>query len=98
MSEKESNTGIVIMIHRQDAAMLIPIIQENVRPGSMLHSDEWLAYHGLVQLGFDHRVVVHADNFVDHITAVHTNGVESYWSQAKQKIKAVYRYHHPLIP
>ncbi len=98
MYEKESKTGIIIMIDKQDAATLIPIIQDYVRPGSIIHSDEWLAYQGLVQLGFDHWVVVHADNFVDHITAVHINGVESYLSQAKLKIKAVYRYCHPLIP
>ncbi len=83
MYETESKTGIIIMVDRQDAATLIPIIQEYVRPRSIIHSDEWLAYHGLAQLGYNLRDVVHADNFVDPITGVYTNGVESYWSQVK---------------
>ncbi len=49
------------------------------------------------QLGNDHWLVIHADDFVDPITGVHTKGVESYWSQRKQKIKAVYVSCHPLI-
>ena len=72
------------MVHRRDTATLIPIIQEYVRPGSIIHSDGWLAYQVLAQLGYDHRVVVHADNFVDPITGVHTNGVESFWSYSFQ--------------
>ncbi len=83
MYERESKIGIIIMVDRRDAATLIPIIQEYVRPGSIIHSDGWLAYQVLVQLGYDHQIVKHAENFIDPITSVHTNGVESFWSRAK---------------
>ena len=39
MYERESKIGIIIMVDRRDAATLIPIIQEYVRPGSIIHSD-----------------------------------------------------------
>ena len=34
-----------------------------------------------------HRVVVHAANFVDPVTGVHTQEVESAWSRLKYKVK-----------
>ena len=34
-----------------------------------------------------HRVVVHAANFVDPVTCVHTQEVESAWSRLKYKVK-----------
>lgn len=34
-----------------------------------------------------HRTVVHKDNFVDPLTGVHTQEVESAWSQLKYHVK-----------
>ena len=34
-----------------------------------------------------HRTVVHKDNFVDPISGVHTQQVESAWSQLKYHVK-----------
>ena len=50
-----------------------------------VHSDDWAAYRRLQLLPNvnRHRVVVHAHNFVDPRTGVHTQEVESAWSQLK---------------
>ena len=50
-----------------------------------MHSDDWEAYNRLVGLPnvSAHEVVVHANNFVDPRTGVHTQEVESAWSQLK---------------
>ena len=34
-----------------------------------------------------HRIVVHAANFVDPVTGVHTQEVESAWARLKYKVK-----------
>ena len=48
--------------------------------------------------GYEHRRVIHGENFVDPETGLHTQGVEAYWSRAKHKIKAVYGSRLNLVP
>ena len=77
--------GYFQVVDRRNAATLLPIIQRYVLPGTEVHSDDWAAYRRL-QLFPNvnrHRVVVHAHNFVDPRTGVHTQEVESAWSQLK---------------
>uniref|UniRef100_A0A914CUD6 ISXO2-like transposase domain-containing protein n=1 Tax=Acrobeloides nanus TaxID=290746 RepID=A0A914CUD6_9BILA len=52
----------------RDANTLIPIIKDNVAPGSIIHTDAWRAYARLNEHGFEHHVVNHSDpenRFVD---------------------------------
>ena len=58
---------------------LLPIIQKCLLPGTEVHTDDWAAYNrviGLPNINI-HEVVVHAHNFVDPRTGVHTQEVES---------------------
>ena len=80
-----SARGYFQVVDRRNAATLLPVIQRCVLPGTEVHSDDWAAYRRL-QLFPNvnrHRVVVHAHNFVDPRTGVHTQEVESAWSQLK---------------
>ena len=54
-----------------------------------MHSDDWAAYRRLLRLPnvSAHHVVVHAHNFVDPRTGVHTQEVESAWSNLKLPLK-----------
>lgn len=62
------------------------VIRGHVALESVLHSDGWIGYDGLVDLGFSkHFRVNHADNqfaFRDN----HINGIESFWSFAKRRL------------
>ena len=71
--------GYFQVVQRRDAATLLPIINRCVRPGTEVHSDDWAAYRRLLRLPnvSAHQVVVHAHNFVDPRTGVHTQEVES---------------------
>jgi transposase-like protein len=73
-------------VPRRDALTLLPIIQREVEAGSTIHSDEWAAYRGLRDLGFDHRTVNHQEAYVDGQTGVHTQSIERSWLDAKVKI------------
>jgi transposase-like protein len=68
------------------APTLQAIIRGRVKPNTVIHSDGWRGYDGLVDVGFDkHFRVNHSDNqFADGIN--HINGIESFWSFAKRRL------------
>lgn len=81
--------GYMRIVDRRDQATLLPIIASVAAPGSVIHSDEWAAYHAIQrQLGLTHRTVNHSVEFVTS-TGVHTNTIESYWNRVKMKIKSM---------
>jgi len=62
------------------------IIIGKVNPESIIHTDGWRGYDGLVDVGFDkHLRVKHKDNqFVNKRN--HINGIESFWSFTKRRL------------
>ncbi|GFR98775.1 hypothetical protein ElyMa_002777500 [Elysia marginata] len=73
---------------RRDAAMLIPIIQKFIRPGSIIYSDSWLAYRQLSKLGYGHHAVNHKKHFVKPgEPEVNTQKVERLWRDIKEWVK-----------
>ena len=85
---RTTGKGWIKFVPRRDAGTLPPIIQEFVHPGSTVYSNGLNAYNNIANLGYVHGLVIHAVNFVDPVTGVHTQGVEAYWSRAKQKKKS----------
>ena len=67
-------------------ATLQAIIRGKARPESILHTDGWRGYDGLVDLGFDkHFRVNHSENEFARGPR-HVNGIESFWSFAKRRL------------
>lgn len=64
------------------------IIKDNVQQGTDIYSDEHGAYFRLGDQGFNHAFVRHAEFYVKG--AVHTNGIENFWSLLKRGIKGTY--------
>jgi len=62
------------------------IIRGKVQPKSIIHSDGWRGYDGLVDVGYDKHYRVHhgADEFARGSS--HINGIESFWSFAKRRL------------
>ena len=77
------------IVPRRDAATLLPIINSHIAPGTEVWSDDWRAYNGVAALSnvSRHRKVNHSANFVDPVTGVHTNHIESYWNRVKTKFR-----------
>ena len=73
-------------VQRRDKDTLVPIIQSECQKGSVIHSDEWLAYSNLNAIGFIHKTVNHQRNYVDPGSGAHTQGIESSWLNAKINI------------
>ena len=67
-------------------AVLQAIIRGKVDIASVIHTDRWRGYDGLVDVGFDkHHRVNHGNNEFARGNA-HVNGIESFWSFAKRRL------------
>ena len=53
------------MVERRDAQTLLPIMQQHLRSGTIVHSDEWAAYNQAQRLEAveQHQVVNHSLHF-----------------------------------
>ena len=56
------------LVDRRNTATLLPIIQQHVQPGTVVHSDEWVVYSQISSAGYTHSTVNHSLHFVDPIT------------------------------
>ena len=67
-------------------ATLQGIIRGRVELDSVIHSDGWRGYNGLVDLGYKkhYRVNHGSDQFVH--SKSHINGIESFWAFAKSRL------------
>jgi transposase len=67
-------------------AILQAIIRGKADVASVIHTDRWRGYDGLVDVGFDkHFRVNHGQNEFARGNA-HVNGIESFWSYAKRRL------------
>lgn len=63
------------------------IIRGRVDLKTVIHSDKWRGYDGLVDVGFEkHLRVNHGQNEFAN-TESHINGIESFWSFAKRRLQ-----------
>ncbi len=70
---------------------LCGIINQFVKSGSRIYTDEYIGYNTLVESEYTHSVVNHgAKQFVDGDS--HTNTIEGFWSQLKRSIFGIYHF------
>ncbi len=68
-------------------ATLQGVIRGHIAPDTVIHSDGWRGYDGLVDIGFDkHFRVNHSANEFAR-GEYHINGIESFWSYAKRRLQ-----------
>ena len=65
------------------------IIKSKIKEGSIIYSDSWKSYDGLVFHGFDHHRINHYFEYVNEKNH-HINGIESFWAFAKTKLTKYY--------
>ena len=84
--------GYYEVVARRDRVTLLLILARCLQPGSEVYTHDWGAYRNLEQHLPNHVcrhcVVVHANNFVDPETGVHTQEAESAWANLKGPLKA----------
>lgn len=68
-------------------ATLQPIIRGKVDPSTIIYSDKWRGYDGLVDVGYDrHFRVHHGANEFSKGSGIHINGIENFWSFTKRRL------------
>ena len=93
---RERTTGRVrgMVIEATDVRTLHGAIHENVKPGSMIHTDEHGGYEGLEGLWFTHRTVNHGAGEYAR-GPVCTNSIESVWALLKRGIYGTWHHVSP---
>ena len=75
--ERTTGECFLVEVEHRDAATLLPIIQQHVRPGNIVYSDEWSSCHRInSSTGLVHKTVNHTLHFVDPASGAHTQGIE----------------------
>ncbi len=76
------------------------VIRGKVDPESIIHSDSWRGYNGLVDLGYKKHYCVHHVKNEFANGKKHINGIESFWPYAKRRLikfhgipKATFYFH-----
>ena len=64
---------------------LLSVVREQVKRPSVIHTDGWKAYDGLVLDGFRHHRVHPSENEFARGRR-HINGIESFWGYAKTRL------------
>ncbi|KAG0422854.1 hypothetical protein DMUE_6178 [Dictyocoela muelleri] len=77
----------VELVRDRSSRSLLDIINRVVREGSIIWSDEWRGYNNLNMLFPSHDTVNHRYNFVNPVTGVHTQNIESLWNKLKKRLK-----------
>jgi transposase len=65
---------------------LLPVIRGRISLGSVIHTDGWRAYDGLVDVGYEKHFRVHHGNNEFAKGRRHINGIESFWAYAKLRL------------
>lgn len=84
--------GVVKVWHVKStgARVLQPLIRQNVKHGTLIHTDGYLAYRKLPQMGFEHRWTDHGKGQY-YTPDSYTQNIENVWSHFKRGIRGVYR-------
>ncbi|XP_049336626.1 uncharacterized protein LOC111195371 isoform X1 [Astyanax mexicanus] len=74
---------ILKIVSKRSSAQMLPVVRHYVRRGTSIITDEWRAYRGLSDLGYDHHTVCHKRHFVHPLTRAHTQHLERAWQKFK---------------
>ena len=86
MIEEQTGRCVFWLVENRKRETLLPIIASHITRGSTIKSDQFTPYLTLGSEGFEHLSVSHSMEFVNE-DGIHTQAIESAWSQIKSIIK-----------
>lgn len=99
--ERNTKKAFILPVPNRRTETLLPLIEQYVAPGTVIHTDCWRAYDVLRQHeNYTHKTVNHSQNFVDPASGVHTQNIERLWREMRANIPRYgtreYHYEHYL--
>ena len=82
---KRSGKGYTKIIAEVSRVILVPIIEREVIPDSIVYSDCWTGYHALDVSDFKPVRIHHPKLFANGRN--HINGIKNFWNQAKRHLR-----------
>ena len=81
---KRNGYVYAINVENTKSSTLHTIIRQNVKPDSIVYTDQYPSYNILDASHFHHRRINHSEAFVHD--SHHINGIENFWRQAKRTL------------
>ncbi|KAF7636222.1 DDE_Tnp_IS1595 domain-containing protein, partial [Meloidogyne graminicola] len=81
---------LAVIEGKRSAENMIPMIQQYINPGSVIHTDLWKSYNSIPSLpqNYTHFSVNHSTHFLNPSDPnIHTQNIESLWSSYKRKFR-----------
>ena len=85
---RQTNKAFAYIVKDRTADSLIPIILDNIAPGTHIMSDCWKAYEKIPRGLYIYTNVNHSKNFVNPENGTHTQKIERFWRELKAQKKA----------
>lgn len=96
---RETKECFLYAVENRSADTLMPIIIENIAPGTLIISDQWKSYNGIRNCNkeYNHLTVNHSKNFIDPESGAHTNTVERMWGVTKKAFRKRFGNHSQML-
>ncbi len=67
-------------------ATLRKVIKGKISPESIIFTDGWRGYYGLIDIGYNKHFRIDKSKSFSNQNGVHINGIESFWSFTKRRL------------
>lgn len=81
----------LVPVPSSGSRVLLPLINQYIKKGSTIYSDEWGVYRTLNKRGYGHLTTNHSWGEYA-VGEIHSQGIENVWARFKRSIKGTY-YH-----
>lgn len=85
----ETQEGFLVLVPDRAATTLLPLIQEHVLPGSIIHTDESASYKSIAKMNVEPQYVHYTGNSDGPVEKVRISCVENYLIKAKNRFKTM---------
>lgn len=90
MLERNGGELIARVSHRRTKGVLQALINENVLPGTTIHTDEFPAYRHVGSYCYNHVTVNHSLGEYTKPNGAGVNSIEGFWAQLKRGINGTH--------
>jgi len=86
IKKRDDGTVYTQIIKNASKATLMPIVKKLIdQVDSIVYTDGWKGYDGLVFNGYKHKRVNHSKQYSNRV-GTHINGIENFWGYSKQRL------------